>query len=225
MKKRILILAILSLGLISEPVTAVKAIIAQTQIAPKTQTVLAERAFSMDYRYRVQSVSDIFKDNILLNLAYLNGKVTSADQINWSEIQKPFNFKFTLKPNETFAYHNDVLPQYKGKIALTTNTTFGKSDGYKTDGLLYGDGVCQLASLISWAAKDAKLDVLAPSNHDFAVIPEVPKAQGVAIYFDPNNPSKGANQNLYITNNQSKDVDFIFDYQNGVLKVSVAVNS
>lgn len=224
MKKRILALAILSLGLVSEPVMVVKEIV-ENRVLAKKVTILAEREFSMDYRYRVQSVSDIFKDNILLNLAYLNGKVTSANQVNWTEIDKPFTFTMTLKPNETFAYHDKVLPEYQGKVAFTTNTSFGKSDGYKTDGLLYGDGVCHLASLISWAAKDAKLTVKAPSNHDFAAIPEVPKAEGVAIYYDPNNQSKSANENLYITNNQSKPVDFIFSYQGGKLKVSVAVNS
>lgn len=224
MIKRIITLSILGLGLISNPILN-STLVNQPKVAATTVTVLSEREFSMEYRYRAQSVSDIFKDNILLNLAYLNGTVNSASDINWDIINKPFSFKVTLYPNETFAYHDQVLPQYEGKVAFTTNTSFNKSDGYKTDGLLYGDGVCHLASLLSWAAKDANLDVKAPSNHDFAAIPEVPKSEGVSIYYDPNNYSRSANQNLYITNNQTKPVDFIFDYKDGILKVSVAVSS
>lgn len=224
MIKRIITLSILGLGLISNPILN-STLVNQPKVAAATVTVLSEREFSMEYRYRAQSVSDIFKDNILLNLAYLNGTVNSASDINWDNINKPFSFKVTLNPNETFAYHDKVLPQYEGKIAFTTNTNFNKSDGYKTDGLLYGDGVCHLASLLSWAAKDAKLDVKAPSSHDFAAIPEVPKSEGVSIYYDPDNYSRSANQNLYITNNQTKPVDFIFDYKDGILKVSVAVSS
>lgn len=216
-------LVTLGLNLASGIVTP--ALNTQPAVQAKTTTVLSERQFSMEYRYRVQSVSNVFKDNILLNLAYLNGKVSSSKDINWSEIEKPFSFKFTLQPNQTFAFHDQVLPEYKGKIALTTNAHFNSQDGFKSDGYLFGDGVCQLASLISWAAKDANLDVKAPTNHDFAVIPEVPKSQGVAIYYDPNSPSSSALQNLYITNNQNKPVDFNFVYQDGELKVSVTVNS
>ena len=225
MNKRILLLSILGLSLSTSPVLPLRSTNQAVQPTEAKTTVIASRQFSMEYRYHAKSVSDIFKDNILLNLAYLNGTVTKASDINWAEIEKPFSFKFTLNPNETFAYHDQVLPEYKGKVKLTTNSTFGKSDGYKSDGLLYGDGVCQLASLISWAAKDAKLAVKAPSNHDFAAIPEVPKSQGVAIYYDPNNKSKGPYENLYITNNQAKPVDFIFDYKDGMLKVTVATQS
>jgi VanW like protein len=223
MNKHILMLILLGLNLITGTVLTFAKV--QPKVLAQTVTVLSEREFSMDNRYHVKSVSDIFRDNILLNLAYLNGQVTTASDINWEEINQPFSFKFTLNPNETFAYHDQVLPEYQGKIAITTNTNFNKSDGYKTDGYLYGDGVCQLASLLSWAAKDANLAVKAPSNHDFAAIPEVPKSEGVAIYYDPNNPSKGARENLYITNNQDKPVDFNFIYQNGQLKVLVTVNS
>ena len=220
--KQILMTILISLNLTSGTIVASNPL---PSVKAQTITVLSERQFDMDYRYPVQSVSNVFKDNILLNLAYLNGTVKSASDINWAEIQKPFSFKFTLKPNETFAFHDQVLPEFNGKIALTTNARFSKQDGFKTDGLYYGDGVCQLASLISWAAKDANLTVKAPSNHDFAAIPEVPKSEGVAVFYDPSNPSKGYRENLYITNNQDKPVDFNFVYLDGQLKVSVTVNS
>jgi hypothetical protein len=166
--------------------------------------------------------SNIFKDNILLNLAYLDGRVTSSSQINWEDINKPFHSEFTLQPNEAFAYHNAILPEYKDRVVVTTKARFNKQDGFKTDGYLYGDGVCQLASLINWAARDAQLEVAQFTNHDFAAIPEVPKEFGVAIYLDPNNQAASARKNLYIVNNQSQAVTFNFDYRNGQLTVSVS---
>jgi hypothetical protein len=196
----------------------------QPNIEPQkvTETVLGSREMSMDYRYPVASVSKVFKDNILLNIAYLDGRVSEASDINWEEVTKPFSSQFTLQPNEAFAYHEGLLPEYKDKVVLTTNAHFSKQDGFKTDGYLYGDGVCQLASLINWAALDANLEVKAPSNHDFAAIPEVPKKYGVAIYYDPNSLSKSSRQNLYIVNNQDKPVTFRFDYDGSKLKVSVS---
>lgn len=185
------------------------------------ETTLANRTISLEYRYPSQRVSDVFKDNILLNLAYLDGRVNTAKDINWNEMENSFRSEFVLQPNETFAYHDDVLPQYEGKVVKTTEAHFNSQDGFKTDGYLYGDGVCHLASLINWAAKDANLDVLAPSNHNFANIPEVPKEYGVAIYYNPSNKSVGARQNLYITNNKDKAVKFVFEYKEGNLSVSV----
>lgn len=185
------------------------------------ETTLATREISLDDRYPVASVSQIFKDNILLNIAYLDGRVNDASDINWSEIEKSFKSEFTLQPNETFAFHDAVLPQFEGKVIKTTDAHFDYTDGFKTDGYLYGDGVCHLASLINWAAKDANLEVLAPTNHDFANIPDVPKEYGVAIYYNPSNKLAGANENLYITNNKDKPVNFVFEYKDGILSVTV----
>lgn len=183
--------------------------------------VLSSQEIDMEYRYPVASVSKIFKENILLNLAYLDGRVSSPAQINWEEINKPFHTEFTLQPNEAFAYHNAILPEYKDRVVVTTKARFNKQDGFKTDGYLYGDGVCQLASLINWAARDAQLEVTQFTNHDFAAIPEVPKKYGVAIYLDPNNQAASARKNLYIVNNQNRPVTFRFDYLDGQLKITV----
>ena len=183
------------------------------------ETILAQKAFSMEYRYPVPSVSNVFKDNILLNIAYLDGRVKSAKDINWDEIGKPFISQFTLKPGEVFAYHDQVYSEFEGKVVQTTNSRFNRGDGYKTDGYLYGDGVCQLASLLSWVAKDAQLQVKAPTNHDFAAIPEVPKAQGVSIYYDPFDKAHSNRSNLYITNNTGKNVSFIFEYDGNELRI------
>lgn len=184
-------------------------------------TILASHTISLNYRYPSQRVSDVFKDNILLNLAYLDGRVNTAKDINWTEIEKPFKSEFTLNPNETFAYHDAILPEYEGKVALTTNAHFNSQDGFKTDGYLFGDGVCHLASLINWAARDANLEVKAPSNHDFANIPEVPKEYGVAIFYSPVNKTVGARENLYITNNKNKPIRFVFEYKDGKLSISI----
>lgn len=183
--------------------------------------ILSEHTISLDKRYGNQFVNDVFKDNILLNLKYMEGKIQRGNGVNWSEITKPFNFEFKLKPEETFSFHDDVLPSYRGKVTKTTNAHFNSDEGFKSDGYLVGDGVCHLASIIYWVAKDAGLDSLAPTNHDFANIPEVPREYGVAIYYYPNQSGENEQQNLYIKNNRKKDVDFAFHYDGRSLTVSV----
>lgn len=183
--------------------------------------ILSEKELSLENRHAVKSVNDVFKDNILLNLAYLEGRVKSAQDINWDEINKPFLFEFRLEPNKTFAYHEDVSDKYKESLVKTTNAHFNAQDGFKTDGYLYGDGICHLASIIYWAALDAGLLAEAPTNHDFAPIPDVPKIYGVSIYFSPLAMGANAKQNLYITNNRNKPISFRFQYAQKLLKVSV----
>lgn len=192
-----------------------------TLIQPLPQNVVATHEISLEDRYPVKSVSNIFKDNILLNLAYMDGKVTSAQNVNWDEVKKPISFAFRLDPNQTFSFHDDVLPQYNGKVVKTTNAHFNFSEGFKSDGYLFGDGVCHLASLIYWVAKDANLDALAPTNHDFMNIPEIPKIYGVSIFSNPYQKGSHAQQNLYVTNNKAKPISFKFEYSNDKLKVSV----
>ncbi|OGE27472.1 hypothetical protein A3D02_03680 [Candidatus Daviesbacteria bacterium RIFCSPHIGHO2_02_FULL_39_41] len=185
------------------------------------EVMLSSHEISLENRYPVKSVSDVFKDNILLNLSYMEGKVSSKAQINWDEIRKPFVYQFRLEPNQAFAFHDDILPEYKDKVVKTTNAHFNSQEGFKTDGYLFGDGVCHLASLIYWVALDAGLEAKAPVNHNFMPIPEIAKEYGVSIYSNPY--SKGANsrQNLYITNNKEKPVEFKFEYKDDKLKVSV----
>ena len=180
--------------------------------------VISQHEMSMTNRYAVESVNEVFKKNILLNIAYLNGSVTKKEDINWDQIEKPFNTGFTLNPGETFAYHANILKQFEGKVTMTTKAHFNASDGFVTDGYLYGDGVCHLASIMNWVAQDAGLTVLSLRNHDFAKIPEVPKEYGTAIYMDA---GAGADSNLYITNNKSVPVQFHFDFKDNELKVYV----
>jgi len=77
---------------------------------------LASEQISLEKRYDNLYVNDVFKDNILLNVAYLSGKVTKKEDVNWKEIEKPINYKFTLLPNKTFAFHEDVLEKYKNRL-------------------------------------------------------------------------------------------------------------
>lgn len=185
-----------------------------------SEKVLSSHEISLENRYSVKSVSDVFKDNILLNLAYMDNKITSKN-INWDEVKKPFQYEFRLNPGETFAYHDDILPEYKDSLVKTTQAHFNASEGFKTDGYLYGDGVCHLASLMYWVALDAGLDAKAPTGHDFMAITEIDKKYGVSIYSNPFARGSHAQQNLYIKNNKEKPVAFQFEYLGDKLKLTV----
>lgn len=189
-------------------------------ITPKLQ-ILADHSFSLNDRYSNTYVSDVFKDNILLDLAYLQGRVKNPSYINWDDLARPFHYELTLQPNQVFAFHDAILPEYKDKQVITTNAHFDSSEGFKSDGYLVADGVCHLASLINWAARDAKLDVKSPTNHDFAVIPDVPKKYGTAIYYMPGEESSSELQNLYVTNNKTKPITLAFEYKDDTLSVKV----
>lgn len=184
---------------------------------------LAEHEFSLDKRYNNSFVNNVFRDNILLTLNYAAGKkLNPAAGIDWKDVAKQSQYKIILKPGETFAFHNDVLPEYQGKVTKFTNAHFNSTEGFKSDGYLVGDGVCHLASLLYWVAKDAGLKAVAPTRHDFAPIPEVPPEYGVSIYSYPGKNASNEAQNLYITNTRAKQVAFEFKVENDELKVSVA---
>ncbi len=190
---------------------------AKPVVQPVVKT-LAEHAFSLENRYPVPSVSDVFKDNILLTIDYATGtKVTSS--VDWNAVEAPFKKTITIEPGQTFAFHDDVLPEFAGTVSATTNAHFSSDEGFKSDGYLVGDGVCHLASLMYWVAKDAGLTVVAPTRHDFAVIPEVPREYGTAIYTTGGKSSGSEAQNLYIKNNKDKAVVFEFDYDGKNLSI------
>lgn len=219
MTKKLLFIALMTILVLNPTLPQVQP--ESTEVSKSSLKVLAQKEISLDYRYPVKSVSEVFKDNILLNLAYLTGSVKSAKNIDWSNLEKNNQYTLTLQPNETFAYHESVLKEFEGKVSKTTNSHFGQSDGYKSDGYLYGDGVCHLASLMNLVARQANLDVKSPTNHDFANIPEIPKEYGVSIYFHPGKKYASEVQNLYITNNQDKPITFIFDYVDGSLSLKL----
>jgi hypothetical protein len=195
--------------------------VAQTKYEASNMQLLGSEKMSLEHRYAVQSVSAVFKDNILLTLGYMSGNVKNASDVNWDALHKPTSYEMTLQPGEVFAFHDSVLPQYTGKKVITTNAHFDASQGFRTDGLYFGDGVCHFASLINWASRDAGLTVVAPTNHDFAVIPEVDRTYGTAIYYSPGDTTVNEQQNLYVENTLGKPVKFVFAYDGTDLKVSI----
>ena len=183
---------------------------------------LASHAFSMGYRYQDPWVSEVFADNILLTLAYMRQTVRKGEQVDWSTVREPFHWSLDIEPGSVVTYHANVLPKYERIAIPLTNVYFNGSEGFRSDGYLVGDGTCQLASLLSWVARDAGLTVEAPVNHDFAAIPEVPKEQGVSIYSHPTNKARSATQNLYIQNDFSRVVRFAFHYDGETLRISAS---
>ncbi len=151
----------------------------------------------------------------------MSGTVRGKGDVSWENVEKPSHFEFKLNPGETFAFHDQVLPEYEGKVVKTTNAHFNATDGFKSDGWLYGDGVCHLASFIHVAALEAGLTSVSLARHDFAAIPEVDRKNGVSIKYMPGQPANSERQNLYVTNNQDKPVTFSFNYDGANLDVSV----
>lgn len=181
---------------------------------------LAVHELPLTDRYNNSSVNDVFKDNILLTVKYATDNKIIVNNIDWKKIDSQFTEKITLEPGQIFAFHNDVLPEFAGKVNKTTNAHFSAQEGFKSDGYLVGDGVCHLASILYWVSKDAGLDTFAPTRHDFAPVPDVPSEFGVSIY-DSNLSKDSASelQNLYIKNNKEKTVTFVFDYNGKTLTV------
>ena len=183
--------------------------------------IIASKSFSLDDRNPNKIVNNVFKDNILLTLNYLDERVKNKSEIEWSDIEQPRRYEFDLKPQETFAFHDQILENFNKSVVKTTNSHFNYQDGFKSSGYLFGDGVCHLASILNWAAKDAGLFIYTPTDHNFAKINEVPKEYGVSIFYMPDGFEKSARQNLYITNNLDAPVSFLFDYNGEILSIDI----
>jgi hypothetical protein len=164
---------------------------------------VASETLDLKTRSPFPSVNEGFGDNILLSLHYLNGEKFSAGQVNWEEIRKPLKVSFMLGPDQVFAFHDLVLPQYQNP-AVTLNSNFSMKDGYKFVAGLPGSGVCHLATLMTWVAKEAGLEVTALASHDFAPVKGIDRKYGTAIM------SNSATQNLYIKNNSG--VPLVFEF-------------
>jgi hypothetical protein len=191
------------------------------QVYSSNERLLAKHQMSLETRYANKTINDVFKDNILLTLAYMSGKVHNASEVNWDKVRESSRYEVVLQPGEVFAYHDDVLAEYKDKNIVTTRSRFGAQQGFRSSGYLYGDGVCHLASLITWTARDAGLKVVAPTNHDFANIPEVPKEHGTSIVTTGTPSLNAQRQNLYVENTLEEPVRIVFEYANGDMIVAV----
>lgn len=185
--------------------------------------VLASHSISLENRHKDTFVNGVFKDNILLAIHYLKGSVSEKSDIDWENIRIPFKYSFSLNPGEAFAFHDQVLVEYKSKVVKTTNAHFNYTDGFISDGRLVGDGVCHLASLMHWVARDSGLTSISLASHDFRAIPEISKEFGVSIKYMPGEFANSARQNLYIINNLDTPVNFIFDYDGTNLTISTSV--
>lgn len=190
-------------------------------VSPVTKNTLASHQISLENRAYGGWINNIFKENILLTIAYGRKIVNAGQPVDWTEVNKSFHYSFKLEPGKVFSFTNMVAPRYQAEAVHWNEIHYYLSEGYLSDGNLIGDGVCHLASLMYWVAKDAGLEAEAPTNHDFAAIPEISKEYGVAIYYDPNNLSVSGAQNLYIKNNKTVSVNFVFDYDGTNLQFKI----
>lgn len=192
--------------------------IAKEEVLAKQELNLTNRIPNYPYG------NQIFADNILLSLHYLKGDVWDDKEkdIDWEKIRQPFEVSFTLNPGEAFAFHNNLLPRYKDSVVLTGNSRFFVEDGYKSLNGLGGNGVCHLASLINWAAKEAGLESISFVNHDFSPVPGVPREYGASIFYTQDSGANSQMQNLYVKNNFEEPVEFEFkvDEKKVILTVS-----
>ena len=184
-------------------------------------TILAQKNYSLSNRHAVKYINDIFSDNILLTLAYMNKSVKNKEVISWDKVRADGEYRFILKSGQTFAFHETVLKEYEKKVVVTTNAHFNSGEGFKSDGWLIGDGVCHLASFMNAVAREADLMVQARTDHNFANIPDIPQQLGVSIYYLPSDTVTSSLQNLYITNTRDKSIVFIFDHKKDSLHIRV----
>jgi hypothetical protein len=201
----------------------------------QSETILAEKTMDLNNRYPIKSVNDVFGYNIRLAMYYLGeipafvesdstsagkGEFGKLGSLGEFAIPENFEVRLVLNPGEVFAFHDNVLPEFKDKTIKTIGSKFISAEGYKSSGALVGDGVCHLASLINWAATDAGLSVLAKVDHDFRAIPGIPKEFGTSIKYAEQG-GNSQNQNLYITNNQDFPVEFRFEVNKDNVKIQI----
>ena len=169
------------------------------QLVEVGHQVLASEVMDLGNRYPVASISNGFKENILVALGYLS--------LQGETLQAQNGFYFVLLPKEIFAFHRKgILPEFNESKIITQESDFTTNYGYKVVAGLGGNGVCHLASFINWVASEAGLEVIAPTNHNFAAIPGIDKKYGTSIS-TRNSPER---QNLYIRNNFDFPVEFRF---------------
>lgn len=189
--------------------------VSQGSVAQKE--VLASESFDLDNRYPAKSVSEGFKENILIALGYLAAESKDIQQREEGD----FVFSLILEPGEVFAFHSQILPEFKNTKIITQKSGFLPKDGYKTIAGLAGNGVCHLATLMNWVASEAGLEVTAPTNHDFAAIPGIDRKYGTSIYFTEAGGSVTERQNLYLKNNKDYSVSFVFSLKGDNLIFSI----
>lgn len=182
-------------------------------LSTRQEKVLAEHVLELKNREKSPFVNQVFADNILLSLHRLKNGSTSLP-VDWEKIRQPFEVSFTLQPGESFAFHKNVAKEFS-QPTISMNSRFFTDEGYKAVGGLGGNGVCHLASLITWVASDSGLEVVAKTRHNFAPVPGVPEQFGTSIR------SQSPVQNLYIENNQEFPVVFRFEADPQVIVLKI----
>jgi len=188
--------------------------------------VLAESEIDLSKRWPEKGVNDGFRENILLALCYL--KMSQIDpnfepNIGGQEedlCEESFKVEFELGPGEMFALHKNIVRKYRDKIVKTMESEFLTTQGYKSVSGLGGNGVCHLASLINWAASEAELEVLAPTDHGFAEIEGVPRKYWTSIRYQESG-GNSQRQNLYVVNNKDYKVRFLFEKKGEGLSLKI----
>lgn len=164
--------------------------------------VLSLEMLDLSKRYPVTSVSNGFRENILIALDYFVFQ----------------DIVLELKPGEVFAFHKKgILPEFNESKIISQESDFTTNTGYKVVAGLGGNGVCHLASLINKAASKAGLEVTAPVNHNFAVIEGIEREYGTSIS-TRNSPER---QNLYVRNNFDYPVKLEFSLENDLLSLKI----
>lgn len=193
-----LITSALTTSLLFVPVTGSEILAGQAPVAGQegelveNPGILAVETLDLSNRYPVESISEGFKENILIALGFLNSSNLAG---------------LILQPREVFAFHNKgILLEFKENKIITQESDFTTNTGYKVVAGLGGNGVCHLASLMNKAANKAGLTVTAPTSHSFAKIPGIEAEYGTSIS-TRNSPER---QNLYIKNNFDFAVQFKF---------------
>jgi len=95
--------------------------------------ILAEHSLDLTTREPGAYANEVFADNILLALHYLRNDVDEGE-VDWGEVRAPFEVAFVLQPEEVFAFHGNVLPEFDpsaGRPTVTMNSRFFIEEGYK----------------------------------------------------------------------------------------------
>jgi vancomycin resistance protein YoaR len=179
---------------------------AQDMISHFKWEKVASESIDLSFRYPEQGISEGFKENILIAVNYLN-------KIN--------NGVIVLNPGEVFSFHKNILPEYENQKVITQESGFMVKDGYKSVAGLGGNGVCHLASLMNWTAREAGLEVRSEVDHNFAQIPGIDPQYGTSIKYVPSGGLNSQRQNLYIKNNKEYPVWFLFELEGENLGFSI----
>ena len=105
---------------------------AKPQILGTPNVVLATHSFSLEDRYGNTFVNDVFKDNILLTLAYMDGSVKAKGDISWDKVSPLSATNLPFCPGRNLLSMIRLYPIYKGDVVKTTNAHFNWNDGFKS---------------------------------------------------------------------------------------------